>query len=222
MPTCKRSRSPYRFVGAVAGTTLTYDPPQPAAPATIGVGQVVDFEATAAFVVKSQDNGHPFYVGMHMPGCSVIGGSRPGVGTAMNDVAFGNCLGDEEWVGVFPPAQFLSSYVFFTDPTYATTNLVLTRAKSGGAFHDVSVDCLGVVGGWQPLGTSGQYQTTNVDLMRGAIANGTCANGPQHAKSDGPMGIVVWGLDNFSSYAYPAGGNVASINTVVVQPSTLK
>ena len=39
------------------------------------------------------------------------------------------------------------------------------------------------------------------------------------ATSSGPFGLTVWGLDNFASYAYPAGGNVASINTVVVPPT---
>jgi hypothetical protein len=29
---------------------------------------------------------------------------------------------------------------------------------------------------------------------------------------------MVWGLDSAASYAYPAGGNVTAINTVVVLP----
>jgi len=29
---------------------------------------------------------------------------------------------------------------------------------------------------------------------------------------------MVWGLDSAASYAYPAGGNVAAINKVVVHP----
>ena len=39
-------------------------------------------------------------------------------------------LGDEEFVIVLPPAQFLARYAFFTDPTYATTNLVFTRLNA--------------------------------------------------------------------------------------------
>ena len=45
-----------------------------------------------------------------------------------------------------------------------------------------------------------------------------CENGSQTAESEGRFGITVWGLDTFASYAYPAGGNAAPINTVVVVP----
>jgi hypothetical protein len=36
---------PYRFVGLVDGTTLSYDPPQPSAPVSLDEGAVADFEA---------------------------------------------------------------------------------------------------------------------------------------------------------------------------------
>lgn len=198
---------PYRIVGTVAGTTLTYDPPVTGAPAAITVGQMVDFESTHPFVVRSQDANHPFYLGQSMTGCSV------------QEIATGG-LGDEEFVNVLPPAQFLSKYVFFTDPTYPTTNLVFVRKKSAAA-KDVMVTCQGnpapwAVTGWTAAG--GGYEIAYADLMRLGSGVHGCANGPQSASSGTPFGIVVWGLDNYSSYAYPAGGNVATINTVVVPP----
>ncbi len=197
---------PYRFVGAQKGTTLTYSPQVPGAPKTLSQGQVVDFEATGPFVVKAQDNNHPFYVGQIMTGCSVTGGGK------------GGCLGDEEYVNILPPAQFLNKYVFFTDPTYATSNLVFTRVKTGSGFQDVTLDCAGTLKGWKPVGSTGQYEVTNIDLVRDKAPNGKCDNGPHNASSAGPFGIMVWGLDTYSSYAYPAGGNIAPINTIVVQP----
>ena len=196
---------PYRIVGSVDGTTLTYDPAVTGAPATIKQGQMVDFEATGPFVVKSQDNNHPFYVGQSMTGCTVNG--APG------------CDGDEEFVNVVAPAQYLSSYVFFTDPSYATTNLVFTRTKTPKGFQDVKLDCVGTLTGWKPMGTAGKYEITNVDLERNGTKNGTCDTGPHTASSTGPFGLVVWGLASAASYAYPAGGNVATINTVVVPPT---
>jgi hypothetical protein len=207
---------PYRLVGTVAGTKLTYDPPQASAPATVGVGQLLEFESTQAFVVSSQDNKHPFYLGQHMPGCNVTGGSRPGC--SANNMFGGCCLGDEEFVNILPPAQWLSKYVFFTDPTYPTTNLVLVREKTMQGFQDVSVDCIGKVTGWQKVDAKGDFQITNVDLLRGTPI-GSCTNGGHVASSAGPFGLMVWGLDSYSSYAYPAGGNVAPINTVVVPPN---
>jgi hypothetical protein len=200
---------PYRIVGAVAGTTLTYTPAVTGAPTTLTAGQVVEFESTVPFVVKSQDTMHPFYVGQYMTGCNVAGGSRPGAG---------GCLGDEEFVNILPPAQWLSSYVFFTDPTYTTTNLVFVRAADAqGTFHDVSVDCLGTLSGWQPVAGGTKYQITNADLQR-MTPVGTCTNGRHTATSGGAFTTMVWGLSYFASYAYPAGGNVGKINPVIVIP----
>jgi hypothetical protein len=206
---------PYRLVGAVDGTTLTYDPPQPGAPATVGSGQLVTFEAVGALRVRSQDKSHPFFVSQSMPGAIVTSGSRPGW-TFNLEPATTNLLGDEDWVVLLAPPEWQSKYVFFTDPTYGTTNIVVTRLREKDGFHDVNVDCLGVLSGWAPVGSSGDFEHTNVDMLRGGT--GPCKNGQHTAKSDGRFGLVVWGLDTYSSYGYPAGGSVAPINDVVVPP----
>jgi hypothetical protein len=198
---------PYRLVGAVDGTTLAYDPPVPGAPASLSAGQRIDFESAIAFRVTSQDKDHPFYVGQIMPGCAVSGFTPA------------HCDGDEEFVNVLPPAQFLSKYVFFTDPTYPTTNLVVVRVATPSGFKDVNLDCAGKLSGFKPVGTSGLFEITDVDLVRDGAPNGSCANGPHVAESDGPFGIMVWGLSHAASYAYPAGGSIAPINTVVVPPT---
>jgi hypothetical protein len=153
-----------------------------------------------------------------MSGCFVTGGSRPGVSPSA-PLADINCLGDEDDVGLIPPVQWLSRYVFFTDPAYATSNVVVVRGRTGPAFSDVTVDCLGPLAGWQPVGTDGRYEHTSADLVRANVASGTCRNGAHTAWSDGPFGLVVWGLDSFASYSYPAGGNFRSINSVVVPPT---
>jgi hypothetical protein len=203
----------YRLVGAVDGTSLTYDPPISGAPATLGGGQVVDFESPLPFVVESQDDGHPFHVTQMMSGARVTSGSRPGHGPGTEPA-----LGDEEWVTVLPPRQFLSKYVFFTDPTYATTNVVFVREKGKTGFRDVSLECAGPISGWTPVGSGGHFEVTAIDLVRGGVGNGSCRNGPQVATSDGAFGVVVWGTDSYASYAYPAGGNVGTINGVVLEP----
>lgn len=206
---------PYRIVGAVDGTTLAFDPPIAGAPATLDRGSIADFKATGPFRVFSQDAAHPFAAAQLMPTANVASGSRPGA-TAPGYAAR---LGDEEFVVMMPAAQFLSKYVFFTDPAYATTNLALTRVKTGKGFADVKVDCLGAVGGWKPVGTSGKYEVTTVDLVRAGVGVGSCVNGRHVAESDGPFGVVVWGLDSYSSYAYPAGGNAATLSSITVEPS---
>jgi hypothetical protein len=199
---------PYRIVGAVDGTTLTFSPPVAGAPTTLMRGQVADISTTSAFVVSSQDAMHPFALAQIMPTANLVGGSRPGAHNSM----YGPMLGDEEFVILFPPDQFLSRYVFFTDPTYWTTNLALTRVPdAAGMFHDVTVDCLGVVGGWTPADTAHSYEVTTVDLVRASAGVGSCANGHHVASSAAPFGVMVWGTDAYASYAYPAGGNARQL-----------
>jgi hypothetical protein len=206
---------PWRIVGAVDGTTLTYEPSAPAgAPTSLALGQVAEFNAAGPFIVKSQDAKHPFYVSAHMTGCATLG--RPA-----------DCRGDPEFVNVIPSEQYLPSYVFFTDPTYPETDLVVVRAKSNGAFADVKLDCLGgPLTGWQPIGTSGAFEYTRFDLVRGNFEKqGNCDNGRHEMTSTGPFGLTVWGWGSAASagigsqavsYAYPAGASVKAVNTVVV------
>jgi hypothetical protein len=192
----------YRMVGVADGTTLTFEPPVPTAPASLALGQSVTFEATWPFRVTSQGEDFPFYLGQSMSGC-FVGGF--------------DCVGDEDYVVMLPPAQWLSRYVFFTDPSYPSTNLVFVRRKVNGAFSDVTLECSGTVSGWQPIG-AGDFEIANVDVIRNNVPNGACTNGPQLAFSDAPFGLMVWGLSSAASYGYPAGGNASTINTVVVPP----
>lgn len=211
---------PVRIVGAVDGTTLTYDPQTPmGAPSTISEGQAVDVRAIggAPFIVRSQDDKHPFYVSQYMSGGA----------TYMN-------RGDPEFVNTIPTAQFLNRYLFFTDPTYPETNLVLVRKKASDmTFKDVKLECGPTLTGWKPIGNGGQYEYLRWDIATGNFmgANG-CDNGAHEAKSDGLFGLTVWawgtevtgqsgspGYSQYVSYAYPAGASVQSINTVVIPPN---
>ncbi|HEY1696123.1 MAG TPA: IgGFc-binding protein [Polyangiaceae bacterium] len=217
----------YRIVGVVDGTTLTFDPPAPGAPATTAQAQVTDFQVVGAFRVTSQDANHPFAIAQVMSTGNL---NYPDGGTYRTDCATIQYLtepkvcGDEDFVPLVPPTQFLSQYVFFTDPTYSTTTLDLVRTKASGAFQDVTVDCLGVIGGWKPVDAADTYEYARVDLLRGVVPGtqpdaGTCGNGRHVASSRGPFGLVVYGLDTYSSYGYPAGGNAAVLSGVVVQPA---
>ncbi|HEY4180877.1 MAG TPA: IgGFc-binding protein [Kofleriaceae bacterium] len=207
---------PWRFVGAVDGTTLTYSPSTPAgAPTTLAKGQVAEVSAPGPFVVSSQDIDHPFYMSAHMTGWgNVMTGFAPD-------------RGDPEFVNIIPPEQYLANYTFFTDPTYPETNLVLTRMKTNGAFSDVMLDCGGTVTGWTQIDPADTMEYTRVDLVTGNFqsVNG-CNNGFHTAKSTLPFGLVVWGWGTTASapftstavsYAYPAGASVKAINTVVIQ-----
>lgn len=196
---------PWRLVGAVKGTTLTWLPSAPAgAPTTLDFGQVAEFPSTGEFTVASQDLDHPFYLGAYMTGSEPFNGE-----------------GGPEWVNVIPPSQFLNHYVLFTDPTYPETSLVVIRtpSKADKTFADVTLGCTGPLTGWKPVGA---YEYTRVDLVTGDFMSvGTCTNGRQEMTSALPFGVTVWGWGNTQqtkqvSYAYPAGAGFQPINKVVV------
>lgn len=199
---------PWRIVGAVDGTILTYDPAPPSgAPAAIGLGEVATFRASSPFVVRSQDADHPFYLAGYMT-----------AGGGYQDI------GDPEFVNVIPAEQYPSSYVFFTDPTYPSTSLVVVRRKSEGNFADVTLACAGVLGGWTAIG-AGDFEYTHVQVVDGLfVPQGGCDNGRHEMQSDAPFGVTVWGWGaadyaEYVSYAYPAGALVRPINSVVIPPA---
>ncbi len=202
----------WRLVGAVDGTTLSYTPSTPVgAPLTINQGQMVEFDTATPFVVKSQDDKHPFLMFEYMAGASYSKLSAQGTG-------------DPDFAVVVPPQQYMSSYVFMTDPTMPETNLVIVRKKDGkGNFQDVTLDCGGKLTGWAPVG---DYEWTRRDLSTGNFqsVNG-CSNGRHDIKSAAPFGLWIWGWGTpatgtgYVSYAYPGGMNVQPINNVIIPPT---
>jgi hypothetical protein len=129
-------------------------------------------------------------------------------------------IGDPETVNIIPPEQYLSYYLFATDPTYGNTSLVFVRQKGNDQlFHDVHLDCMDPVGGWMPAGLSGNYEVARVMIVQDGQGVGLCNNGVHTATSEVPFGLWVWGYDPYASYAYPAGMSVEPINQVVVPPT---
>ena len=196
---------PWRLVGVVGGTQLTWEPSvPPGAPTTLGARQFVQFDAPGEFVVRSQDSAHPFHVATYM-----TGGDIPPFVDINGGETIDDGEGDAEFVNVVPPGQYLPRYTFFTDPTYPETNLVIVRVKDGalGTFPDVTLDCRGTLTGWKPVGTTGTYEFTRVDLQTGDFqAVGGCDNGVhtivgsfagvEGGSSVPRFGVTVWGWGN--------------------------
>lgn len=193
--------APVTLVGMVDGTQLTFQPVPSGAPSTIDKGEVVILSASAPFTVKSQGEAFPFSVAAHM------------TGGATNDEG----LGDPEYVNAVPPDQYLSSYLFVTDPTYGHTALVFTRKRdANGEFHDVTLECMGTLSGWETV--DADSEALRLLIVDNGAGVGGCSNGVHQASSDAAFGLTVWGYDYYASYAYPAGMSVAPINDVVVPP----
>ena len=193
----------YRIVAARDGTLLDYDPAIPdGAPTTMKAGEVAIFASGTGdpFVVRTQDAEHAIYVSAHMTGGHGDGASANNYGGR----------GDPEFVNVVPAGQYLSSYSFYADPTYAETSLVVVRAKAGGKLEDVWLECAGNLTGWKPIGTRGEFEYLRVDLSRDGKPGdtfdaGVCQYGLQRMRSDGPFTATLWGWDRYASYAYPGG-----------------
>lgn len=86
------------------------------------------------------------------------------------------------------------------------------------------------VGGWAPVGASGEHEFTRFDLVRFDFEKQMeCDNGRREMHSDAPFGLTVWGWgtkatepgfkSTYVSYAYPAGASVLPINDVIVRPT---
>ncbi|MBW2459324.1 MAG: IgGFc-binding protein, partial [Deltaproteobacteria bacterium] len=204
----------YRIIGAVDGTTLTYSGAV-GGPASLNQGEIQEFITGEPFVVESQDEEHPFLLFTYMSGSQW--------GQLQDVQMLGH--GDVDFVINYPPDQYLRRYVFFADPTYPETNLVVVRAPDDdGNFADVELDCAGILGGWTAVG---DYEWVRVDLITGDFQGvGNCSTGAHEINSEGRFGLWVWGwgspnTSQFTanvSYGYPGGMNVTPINTVVIPP----
>jgi len=199
----------FRIIGAADGTSLSFSS-DVGGPQSLGLGEVFQFTTREPFVVKSQDEDHPFLLFTHMVG--------------VNYASVPNNAGDPDSVLGVPPEQFLSHYVFFTDPTFPETNLVVVRKKVDGSFADVVLDCAGPLTGFTPLG---DYEWTRADLITGNFEGvGGCSTGRHVIDSENPFGLWIWGWGSSVteaqttsvSYGYPGGMNVKPINPVVVPP----
>ena len=200
----------WRIIGAVDGTQLTWSD-QVGGPATLDRGERHEFYTATPFVVNSQDDDHPFFLFTYMSG-SMWQPNLKG-------------YGDAEYVISVPTDQYMPRYVFFTDPTYPETNLVVVRKKTeDNLFKDVTLDCAGVLDDWAPVG---DYEWTRIDLSTGDFQGvGNCANGRHEMSSTGRFGLWIWGwgtpdtsvFTQNVSYGYPAGMNVKLINDVIIKP----
>jgi hypothetical protein len=211
-PRVPGDQATWHLIGAIDGTVLTYSNPV-GGPATLSAGQVVNFVSDVPFVVKSQDSDHPFLMFTYMSG------------SQWTQLSNTSGYGDPDFVLSVPPKQYMTDYVFFADPTYPETNLVIVRRQNKNmTYDDVTLDCAGKLSGWQPVGT---YEWTRIDLVSHNFqAQGNCSTGRHEIKSDTPFGLWVWGwgtpeTSTFTSnvsYGYPGGMNVQPINKVVIPP----
>jgi hypothetical protein len=172
----KEESPPWRLVGAVNDTQLTWLPAKPpGAPDVLALGQIAEFTSPGPFLVRARTLDHPFYLAAYMTGGDHYGGA-----------------GDPEWVNVIPTAQYLREYVLFTDPTYPETSLVVVRNKQGRRLRRREPRLRRQPRRLEALGDDQEW--TRVDLVTGNFQDvGNCSNGRHEMTSDNPFGVTVWG-----------------------------
>lgn len=202
---------PWRIIGAVDGTQLKYSR-SVGGPSVVNSGDIVELASGSPFIISSQDADHPFFFAGYMTGAGSIYDPQSDEG-----------YGDPDFVRAVPTDQYMNRYVFFTDPTYPETNLVVTRTRGKDGYSDVTLECAGVLGDWQPLDANHQY--TRIDLVRhDFVPQNGCDNGRHEMTSPQTFGLTVWGwgtpetktFTGYVSYGYPAGQNVAQLTQVSV------
>lgn len=195
----------WRLNGVADGTFLAYEPNVPAgAPTQLSLGQVADFVATGPFVVTSQDAAHPVILSAFMVGGSHFNGA-----------------GDPEWVLVPPTDQFQTVSTFVVDSDFSESAVTVTRRRddASGLFHDVTLDCSGLLSGWTPVG---DVEVTEAHLITGDFTplNG-CTSGVHTLTSPAPFAATLWSFGSSlvrpnSSTATPTGASWRRITDIVV------
>ena len=165
-----------RVIATTAGTNLTYDPPQPGAPATIAnAGDFVEISGTAASFMITADQ--KVLVAQYMEGQDAGGGT-----------------GDPAMTLAVPVEQFRNSYLFHA-PTNYESNYVDVTAPMGA---NVILDGMPIT--FTAVGTSG-YGLSRVY----PLGAGPGGDGSHNITGDAPFGITVYGYGQYTSYWYPGG-----------------
>jgi hypothetical protein len=136
-------------------------------------------------------------------------------GTTIDNL--GNLRGDPAMTLSVPVEQYLNSYVFLTDATYAYNYVVVVRTDPNQTIH---LECLDPIPPNMFTPVAGGYARALITLAsEEGDADGSCqsvANGVHKIWSDAPFGIWVYGYFADTSYGYPGGMNLEQINDVVI------
>lgn len=206
----------WRIVAAVDNTELWFSPNWvvPSNPVTLNRGEYHHMEADVPFLVAS-DQDHPIEVMNLMKGAEATtfdsGLSNPD--------QLGNLRGDPAITLSVPVEQYLSEYIFLSDPTYAYNFVVVVRTVPGQQVH---LDCFDPIPESHFQNVADDYSIATVTLSSENQAtkptDGTCqgAGAVRHAWSDHPFGIWVYGYYQDTSYGYPGGMNLEQVNDIIV------
>lgn len=155
---------------------------------TLNAGQTCEFGTVETFIAEA---GKPIMVGAFLSGQNSV----------KIDAQFGDHAGDPAYFLVPPEEQFRTQYSFLTPSTYFQSYVtVLIRPGFTVALDGQTLDL-------------SQYDYEAVEGRDVARAHIEVSDGPHRIESQIPFGIVVYGYDDYVSYAYTGGLDLTKLNT---------
>jgi hypothetical protein len=172
-----------RIIATEDATALTYEPPQPGAPASIALaGGWVEISMNDKDFRITADK--PILVAQYMTGQDAGGNS-----------------GDPAQTLAVATDQFRDNYLFHAPISY-DTNFVNVVATTGTS---VALDGANIpAASWVPIGNSG-YSVVKLQLSN-------AGNGNHTINGTAPFGISVYGYGQYTSYWYPGGSNLVKLH----------
>lgn len=156
---------------------------------TLNAGQTCEFGTTELFVV---DSGRPIMLGAFLSGQNSV----------REDAEFGDRAGDPAFFLVPPEEQYRTRYSFLTPGTYFQSfvtvlvppgiDVILDGEAIDITQHDYVID-----------------EDANI-----ARAHIEVDEGPHTIEASLPFGIIVYGYDDFVSYAYTGGLDLTKLNII--------
>ena len=214
-PRRKTEKTVWRIIAAIDGTQLFFEPSTVHDQVVLNGGEMLEFETDRSFLVQSastqpdaQDQ-PPILVVNYLNGAEKTAQES---GTSID--ALGNQRGDPAMTLSVPVEQYLNSYVFLSDPSYAYNYVIVVRTDPNQIIH---LDCLDPIPEAKFTPVAGDYGRAKVVLSaEDGSQDGTCSSGAHRIHSDRAFGIWVYGYFADTSYGYPGGMNLEQINDVVV------
>ncbi len=186
------SKDIYRIMAGEDNTRVVLVPPQPGVTVPIlNAGEYFEFESASNFEIHAQ-NGKPILVGQFLAAQDAPDPNVGGVGTT-GDAG----VGDPGFLLLIPVEQYRTDFVVLTPSEYADNYLNVTVPTGA----QVEVDGEEISPGFFTLIGSGEYS-----VYRRHVPPGT-----HTIRSSEPAGVIVYGWDQYVSYAYTGGLDLEEI-----------
>jgi len=193
----------YRVIAAENNTMVTTIPPQANIP-VLNKGEWIDFESADNFEIVAKK---PIMVGQflaseHAPEPNVNGVPQPG------DAG----IGDPAFILLVPVEQFRQDYVFLAPNKYELDYITIVAPEEARVWFDCAeIDPAAIEANCDPIDMdefelfgTGEYATTKFKVE----------DGVHKVYADQPIAVFVYGYDQYVSYGYPAGLNIADLGLI--------